>query len=64
MKGQPWEYDVKEAFTGSKKGFVYLDSFTKSAMRQVYAAMKEETKKTYDTIHISRLIDFTWKMVH
>ena len=64
VKGQPWEYDVKPAFTGSKKGFVYLDSFTKGAMRQVYAAMSEENKQKYDAIHITRLIDFTWKVIH
>lgn len=41
-KGEPWQYDVKEAFTGSKKGFVYLNAFTKNAMRTVYNAMKDE----------------------
>ncbi|MCK9431585.1 MAG: hypothetical protein M0R00_01340 [Candidatus Omnitrophica bacterium] len=62
-KGEPWQYDVKEAFTGSKKGFVYLDAFTKNAMRTVYNAMKDEQKAIYDNIHIKRLIDFTWKCV-
>lgn len=63
VKGEPWQYDVKEAFTGSKKGFVYLDAFTKNAMRTVYNAMKDDMKAKYDSIHISRLIDFTWKCV-
>jgi hypothetical protein len=62
-KGTAWNYDVKEAFTGKKTGWVYLDSFTLSALKAVYNAMSEENKAKYDTIHINRLIDFSWKFV-
>jgi len=63
ITGTPYQYDVKEAFTGSKKGFVYLDQFTKSAMASVYNAMTDDQRAKYDNIHIMRLIDFTWKCV-
>ena len=62
-KGAPWTYDVKEAFTGKKKGWVYLDQFTKSAMVAVYNALNEEMQAKFDRIHINRLIDFTWANV-
>lgn len=62
-KGKPWQYDVKPAFTGSKKGFVYLDAFTKSALKAVYNALSDENRQRYDNIHILRLIDFAWKNV-
>ena len=63
-KGTPWQYDVKEPFTGSKKGFVYLDQFTKGAMKTVYNAMNDAQREKYDNIFITRLIDFTWKCVN
>jgi hypothetical protein len=62
-KGQPWEYDVKEAFTGKKTGWIYLDAFTKSAMLTVYNALPPDRQKIYDTIPFMRLVDFTWKVV-
>jgi hypothetical protein len=64
IKGEPWQYDVKEAFTGSKKGFVYMDAFTKSSMLAVYNALSEEHRARFDNIHILKLVDFTWKHVH
>jgi hypothetical protein len=64
VKGEPREYDVKEAFTGSKKGFVYLDITTKNAMRTVYNALSESSRAKYDTVPFMRLVDFTWKCVH
>lgn len=63
VKGEPWQYDVKEAFTGKKKGWVYLDSFTKSAVRAIYNALSEDGRKKFDNIHITKLIDFAWKHV-
>ena len=62
-KGAPWNYDIKEAFTGKKKGWVYLDQFTKSAMRAVFNALSDSAREKFDRIHIIRLIDFTWSHV-
>lgn len=63
VKGEPWQYDVKEMFTGKKKGWIVLDAFTSSAMLQVYNAMNPEQQSKYNTIHFLRLVDFTWKVL-
>lgn len=60
IKGTPWNYDIKDAFTGQRRQWVYLDQFTKSAMRTVYNALSNDMKKKYDNIHIIKLINFTW----
>jgi len=62
-KGKPYQYDVREYGQGKKKGWTYLDQFTKSAMRQVYSAMKPEQQATYDNHFFSRLVDFTWNVL-
>ena len=62
-KGQPYQYDVREYGQGKKKGWTYLDNFTKSAMRAVYNAMKPEQQEKYDNIFFLRLVDFTWKVL-
>jgi hypothetical protein len=62
-KGESWEYDVKEAFTGKKKGWVYLDAFTKSALRAVLNGLNDENKAKIDRLHITTLINFAWKHV-
>ena len=62
-KGQPYEYDVREYGQGKKKGWIYLDNFTKSAMKAVYNAMTDDQKAKYDNVHFLRLVDFTWKCV-
>ena len=61
VKGTPYEYDCKEAFTGSKKGWIYVDSFTASAMKRVFNALSIENQAKYNNIHFQRLVDFTWK---
>ena len=43
-KSTDWEYDVKEAFTGNKRNWIYLDNFTLSAMRTVYNALSDISK--------------------
>ena len=48
VKGQPYNYDVRDYGQGKKKGWIYLDQFTKSAMRTVYNAMNEAQKAKYD----------------
>jgi len=63
-KGTPWNYDIKQAFTGKRKGWVYLDQFTKSAMRAIYNALSNDMQKKYDNIHIIKLIDFTWDHIN
>jgi len=63
IQGQPIEYDVRIGQQGKKKGWIYLDAFTKSAMRKVYNALSEETRKTYDNVSILKLVNFTWSVI-
>lgn len=63
IKGEPWQYDIKELSTGKKKGWIMLDSFTASAMLQVYNAMNSEQQSKYNTFHFLKLVDFTWKVL-
>lgn len=63
VKGQPYEYDVKELFTGNKKGWVVLDGFTASAMLAIYNGLKPENQDKFNLISLPKLIDFTWKHV-
>jgi len=57
------EYDCKPIFTGSKRGWTMLDSFTASAMKAVYEKLKPEHQAKFDNIPLGRLVDFVWKQV-
>lgn len=61
IKGQPYEYDVKDGFSGKRRGWVYLDSFSLGALRAVYNGLNEDNKAKFNNIHISRLLDLAWK---
>ncbi len=60
---KPYQYDVKEPFTGNKKGWVIVDLFTASAMMTVYNALSEINKPKFDLIPFNKLVDFTWKNI-
>ncbi len=62
-KGEYWHYDVKPGFTGKKKGWIYLDLFTASALLAAYNALSPENQIKWDKIHLTKLIDFTWRNV-
>ena len=63
VKGNPWQYDIKEPFQGNKKGWTLVDLFTASAMLKVYEALKDENKGKFDRLHINTLVDFTWEHI-
>lgn len=63
IKGQPIQYDCKPLFTGSKRGWTVLDSFTAGAMKAVYAALRPDLQAKFDTIPLMRLLDVVWKHV-
>lgn len=44
------EYDCKPGFTGSKRGWVLLDSFTAGAIVAVFDALNEENKAKFHKI--------------
>lgn len=57
------EYDCKPIFTGSKRGWTMLDSFTAGAIMAVYNALNETNRPKLDTIRLPRLLDFVWSHV-
>ncbi len=57
------QYDVKPLFTGKKKGWTIIDSFTASAMLAVYNALSPAMQVKFDNIPLGRLVEFTWKQV-
>lgn len=57
------EYDVKELFTGKKRGWVILDSFSASAVVAVYEALSAENKAKANRIPLMRLVDFAFQHV-
>ncbi len=58
-----WQYDAKPLFTGKKKGWVILDSFTASAIQAIINALNEQNRAKIDRLSLPRLLDFTWKNV-
>jgi hypothetical protein len=57
------QYDVKDAFTGKKRGWIYLDHFTASAVMAVYSRLSPENQERSKKIPLTKLVDFAWKYV-
>ncbi len=57
------EFDVKEAFSGKKRGWFYMDAFTASAICAVYDALNEANRPKYAALPLPKLISVTWKLV-
>ena len=62
-KGEVKEYDCKPLFTGRNKGWVLLDLTTAGAIMAVYNALSESKRPSMDTIPLTKLVDFCWRMV-
>lgn len=62
-KGEVKEYDCKPLFSGSRRGWTVMDATTANAVTTVYRALSADKRPTFDTIPLSRLIDFCWRMV-
>jgi hypothetical protein len=62
-KDAPDQFDVKEAFTGNKRGWFYMDAFTASAIVNVYKALNETNRAKYAALPLPKLITVTWKLV-
>jgi hypothetical protein len=54
-KGEPLQYDVKDAFCGRKRGWFYLDLFTSSVISQVYSAVNEQNKAKLANMPIQKI---------
>jgi len=61
-KDQTGEYDCKE-HEGNKKGWVFFDGITASAVNSVYNALSVERQQKYINMPLSKLIDVTWKCI-
>ena len=59
----PPQYDVKGGFTGKKRGWIYLDTFTASAIMAVYKALSPEEQKKVLRWPFAVLADFAFKHV-
>lgn len=57
------QYDVKPIFTGNKKGWTMLDSFTASVISAVYDALKPDNQAKFNNLPLGKLLDFCWKQV-
>lgn len=58
------EYDMKPLFTGSKRGWVILDTTTANAIKVVREALSDNPNvHKFDRIPLRKLIDFVWKHV-
>jgi hypothetical protein len=62
-KGTPGQYDCKAFFTGSKRGWVALDSFSASAILAVYNALRPDLQEKYATWSPQRQATFAFKHV-
>lgn len=56
-EGQP-QYDAKELFTGSKRGWTALDLFTAQALCAVHGALSPEHHAKFDRMPINKLASF------
>ena len=57
------QYDCKPMFTGSKRGWTLIDSFTASALVAVYKALGPESQAKFNNLPLGKLVDFCWKAV-
>ncbi len=57
------QYDCKPMFTGSKRGWTMVDSFTASAILAVSNALNEANRAKFNNLPIDRLVSFCWKHV-
>lgn len=57
------QYDCKPYFTGSKRGWTAVDSFTASAIVAVNKALSPENQPKFNNLPLGKLIPFVWKAV-
>lgn len=62
-KDEPLQFDVKDSFTGKRRGWFYLDHFTASAVTQVYNAVSLDNQAKLARLPLPRLLTIVWKYV-
>ncbi len=62
-KGEPKQYDVRDAFGGNRRGWTLLDLMTAGAIMAVHDGLREDLRPKLDTIPLAQLVDFCWRAV-
>jgi predicted RNase H-like nuclease len=60
--GEPIQYDCKPTFTGSHKGWFYVDLFSASAIVAVYDALNDVNKAKYSRLSLPRMATVAFKV--
>lgn len=63
IKGNDWQYDTKPLYTGSKRGWQIIDSYSASALLAVYNGLNADNQSKFARVHINKLLDFCWSKV-
>ena len=57
------QYDCKlDMWQGNNRHWVLLDTFTASAIVQIYENIKPENQEKYINLPLRKLLDVTWKI--
>lgn len=59
----PLQYDVKPMFTGKRRGWFYLDSFSASAIVAVYDALNETNRAKFERMRIDKMAGLAFRFV-
>lgn len=59
----PEQLDVKEVFTGNKKGWVYLDGMTANLIVKVTEALGDVNRNKFLNLTPMSAINMAWKLV-
>lgn len=62
-KGEPKQYDMREAFGGNRRGWTLLDLMTASAILTVHDGVSDDWRSKMDTMPLRTLVDFCWRAV-
>jgi len=60
---EPLQYDCKDAFTGKKKGWFFLDLFTSSAIVKVHEAINETNQAKLEKLPIQRIASICFQLI-
>lgn len=62
-EGPPWEYDVRPGTRGKKKGWVYMDTLSASAIVAVYDALSPKNQEKYEQMDLLRMADVAFQVL-
>lgn len=62
-KDTPGEYDAKPYFSGNKRGWVALDTFSASAICAVHDGLNEENRAKYSALPLPKMARVAFKLI-